>query len=568
MLPLLEQVDKDQVRASYSRYLVPSLLHDQPCNESPVGVMSHCYFLFGTKAETDSWEKIGNVSASKVKSKGFCPSGLFSRLTGKIVSECQSTYNFFASTYGASQTSACFGQHVFVVRELLGLNMIQLLVMVQNPRKLVHEVSRLLQNVIDEMVPSLGFIVGIFDDGSSGPNFQRALVETAHFVALNRATKCIRNGEIVHLNSVANRRLSAVEARSFLQRWMPPAGLRDFYDVFLSYRWTGSFDEKLTLDLFNNLSEDVFGSSGREINVFLDKRRLQDGRNFQDDFAHALLKTSVPVVIVSTASLQRMVELHAGSAIDNLLLEWTLIVELLESKTMTHCLPVFIGMYNVSAPSCSSIISDFPTFSKDVVRAPDGSVIYSGFNSLPDVSVASIIHRVRLILKQHQLPESSCLDNHTVRSVVKHLSLHMAVFASKLFEEPRFRDVPASHAKEEVTRTVVEHCRQKIITMLEFIEAAKARQCQAAAAAAPPAVESSSVSLDLDALAKRLRGIGLSDDTAVLTDMSVKLRRDGISALEDLRGLTKDELQKEKGVSALNLGRVQLNKLFDAVSKL
>jgi hypothetical protein len=97
--------------------------------------------------------------------------------------------------------------------------------------------------------------------------------------------------------------------------------------------------------------------------------------------------------------------------------------------------------------------------------------------------------------------------------------------------------------------------------MLESIEAAKARQCQTAAAD-----ESSSTPLDLDALAKRLRDIGLSDDTAVLTGMSVKMRRDGIMALEDLRGLTKDDLQKE--LSALNLGKVQLNKLFDAVSKL
>ena len=344
-------------------------------------------------------------------------------------------------------------------------------------------------------------------------------------------------------------------------------------DVVLSYRWTGSFNEDLTLTLFNNLSDDVFGSSSREINVFLDKRRLQDGRNFQDDFADALVKASMPVVVLSTASLQRMVYLKADSVIDNLLLEWTLIVELLDSRTITHCLPVVIGTYNPSVPNCSGIIADF--FS-DVVKAPNGSVFYSGISSLPDVSVASIVHRVRLLLRQHHLPESSRLDSHTVRSVVQHLSHHQAVFTSKLFEEPRFRDVPASHAKEEVTRTVVEDCRRKIISMLESIEAAKARQCQAAAAAAaaaaappaaaPGAAGGPSASLDLDALAKRLRGIGLSDDAAVLADMSAKLRRGGIMALEDLRGLTKDDLRTE--VSSLNLGRVQLNKLFDAVSKL
>ena len=53
-----------------------------------------------------------------------------------------------------------------------------------------------------------------------------------------------------------------------------------------------------------------------------------------------------------------------------------------------------------------------------------------------------------------------------MRSVVKHLSLHQAVFASKLFQDAKFQDVPASHAKEEVTRTVVGHCSGKVRALL------------------------------------------------------------------------------------------------------
>ena len=472
MVPLLEKA-----QGLFNQYLVPSLL-PAVAAEAKAGVKSHCYFLFGTKEQTASWERNGNVASSVVALQGFCPAGLFSRLTGKIVSECQSTYNYFASQYGSSATSACFGRHMFVVQELAGMNVIQLLVTVENPRKLVSEMSRLVQLVISEMIPSLSFIVAVFDDGSSRQNFQRASVETAHFVSLSQAVKCISSGGIVHLNSATNTFLSAADARVLLQRWIPPTGLRDCYDVFLSYRWTGSFDEDLTLGLFNNLSEDVFGSSGREINVFLDKRRLQDGRNFQDDFADALLKTSMPVVILSTAALQRMVKLTADSAIDNLLLEWTLIVELLDSKTIEHCLPIIIGTYNPSAPSCAAVIADF---FKDEVKAADGSVFYSGIDSLPNVSVTSIVSKVRLMLQQHQLPESPGLSSHTVRSVVKHLSLHQAVFASKLFQDAKFQDVPASHAKEEVTRTVVEHCSGKVRALLEDIEALKLQALQAAA---------------------------------------------------------------------------------------
>ena len=48
--------------------------------------------------------------------------------------------------------------------------------------------------------------------------------------------------------------------------------------------------------------------------------------------------------------------------------------------------------------------------------------------------------------------------------------------------------------------------------------------------------------------------------------MSAKLRRGGIFAIEDLQGLTLDDLQET--VAALNLNRVQLRRLFEAVSKL
>ncbi len=117
MVPLLEKG-----QGPFNAYLVPSLLPDHASNRPPAGVMAHCYFCFGNKDQTASWEKSGNVAASVVSSHGFCPSGLFSRPTGKIASECQSTYSYFGSCYGGSQTTACFGRHMFVVQELAGMN--------------------------------------------------------------------------------------------------------------------------------------------------------------------------------------------------------------------------------------------------------------------------------------------------------------------------------------------------------------------------------------------------------------------------------------------------------------
>ena len=72
--------------------------------------------------------------------------------------------------------------------------------------------------------------------------------------------------------------------------------------------------------------------------------------------------------------------------------------------------------------------------------------------------------------------------------------------------------------------------------------------------------------IELDEFAQRLRIIGLSSDAAVLADMSSKLQTGGVMALDDLKGLSEDDMKEV--VAALNLKRVQFNKLFKAVSEL
>jgi hypothetical protein len=78
--------------------------------------------------------------------------------------------------------------------------------------------------------------------------------------------------------------------------------------------------------------------------------------------------------------------------------------------------------------------------------------------------------------------------------------------------------------------------------------------------------DGSSISPDAELLSRRLRAIQISDDTGVLVDMSVNLRKIGIFALEDLQGFTLDELKEE--VAVLRLNRVQMKKLFDALSNM
>jgi len=80
---------------------------------------------------------------------------------------------------------------------------------------------------------------------------------------------------------------------------------------------------------------------------------------------------------------------------------------------------------------------------------------------------------------------------------------------------------------------------------------------------AQPSADGASEHPEADHLALKLREIKISDDATVLADMSAKLRRDGIFGMEDLQGLSLDEVKE--AVAALNLNAVQLRRLFAAV---
>jgi serine/threonine protein kinase/GTPase SAR1 family protein len=440
-------------------YLVPSLF---PEARLPVAssACSQFIFAFGTEKRIKMWERSGHFSAQDVTAHGFCPNGLFSRLTGKIISECQRIYNFPDSKYSRHEISTTFGRLKFVARELKEHHMIQVLVLVETPITLLENLTRLLQESISELIPNLAFCTAVPVTGSLGDS---TCLADAHFAVLsgtNGVLECSKHNR--DFNAGDGSLLTGAQLRKRFGIWLPPSGLKARYHVFLSYRWTGKIEDDLTLGLFNNLSADVLGS-GRGIDVFLDKRRLEDGRNFQDDFADALLNSQFPVVVMSTEALKRMVTLEAKSDIDNLLLEWTLILELLHLKKINMCLPIFIGTYNQSASTCADTISDF---FNDKMKLSDGKE-YKLFEALPGIPVTSIIEKVRSILKQHSLSESPQLSGRTVRDVVQQLSRQQGVMTWTLFSDPILSACPATSVKDEVIRTVIRHCASKTRGILD-----------------------------------------------------------------------------------------------------
>jgi hypothetical protein len=189
--------------------------------------------------------------------------------------------------------------------------------------------------------------------------------------------------------------------------------------------------------------------------------------------------------------------------------------------------------------------------------------------------VTSITEKVRSILGQHGLSESPHLSCRSVREVVTRLSLQQGVKTWDLVKDPKLSASPASSVKDEVTRAVIGHCAPKIRSILDSIDEER-RKYQYKSDSAPSPVPPASTSVGggvaagggdgavLDDLAQRLRSIGLSNDPALLADMSAKLQKDGVNVLEDLQGLSEEDTRAS--VAALNLKPVQFRKLFKALS--
>jgi GTPase SAR1 family protein len=584
MVPLLQDNRGSQDACAF---LVPSLLPKQhPVCVSSASVRSHFYFALGSKHKVSKWQDLNSFSVRQVAAQGFCPNGLFSRFTGKIISECQRTYSIFGSKCSRYETTTFFGKHQFTIRDLKELNMIQVLVLVPNPRKLLLELSRLLQATIDEMIPNLAFCAAVSCDGGTNPNFERSCIADAHLAVLSGDKGLIERSSKGLEFDAGEGPLSAVEVQQRFQLWLPPSGLRvNGYHVFLSYRWTGvdkqnpGFDEDLTSGIFQKLSMDaLLGSAREEVNVFLDKQRLQPARDFQQDFADALLASSLPVILMSSAALLKMVPLKADSPIDNLLLEWTLIADLQATGSIRHCLIILFGTHNKLAGSCADVLGDIWKQKMTAVLAAvandqsydkarsalssaadlDSKII---FDVLPDVAVKSVNDKARCILQAHGLPASPDIDTRSVRAVINSLKPYLGIEA---WEEAK--KVTSSHASEEALRAVIQHCSDKVCSILEKDKPVSAKMALAAPSPIAPQAHAAAGGGDLDDLALKLRNVGLSDDSAALADMSAKLRKDGVGALEELKGLSRDEM---KGVvNPLSLNLVQFNKLFKHVSEL
>ena len=402
------------------RFLVPALLPTPDdatrtrilANDSPFRLVGH--FIFGSFKNIEALRKNGYVAVDEAMRKFFLPKGLFTAVLGKVVEECQRVYDMSVSDMELTVSSikSSFNRHVFELSELPNQNMIQLVIMVESPLLIVERMLALIQLAVSKMMPNLHFALcvdqggGVCQDGHvTGPKDHLVIIEGVGGLE-NRLTSSPPRDIPV----APGKRLSQVEARKVFGQWLPPLGLLSFYHVFLSYRW-GDFDTDFVKTMFASLYTTII-SGGRQVQVFLDRNRLEDGRDFSTDFATALINSLGAVPIVSYASLMRMLKLEADSNIDNVLLEWRLILELLDSGHLHFCMPIMIGTVKQDADDGNFISNLFV----------DGVI-----DKLPQVVCTKVSDRVKELLLTNGKTPSQSLYTDTVRDVVSKITRLLGV---------------------------------------------------------------------------------------------------------------------------------------------
>ena len=295
--------------------------------------------------------------------------------------------------------------------------------------------------------------------------------------------------------------------------WLPPTGLAEvrpnnfcltdpgvappslkidcLYDVFFSYR-QGNFDSALTKACFcqlSSLSKTPVACrliKGQTLSIFLDEFRLEKGLHFQDQFATALLKSEVVVPVISANALKRFLVLGENSEIDNVLLEWTLTVELIEQGLKKYCLPIFFGKVMDHPDENGRLVTDI--FKETCTKNCDveGKTLYL-LDCIPEVVCEKVVGKVKSLFKKWKkectvFPDPSDeLEHRTVKDTVWYLIRHLTALKAwehhadhdkviKEIEECETSQLKRiNHIKEQYLRNLYSFCSKEIFQKVEEV---------------------------------------------------------------------------------------------------
>jgi hypothetical protein len=194
---------------------------------------------------------------------------------------------------------------------------------------------------------------------------------------------------------------------------------------------------------------------GQQVHVFLDRNRLEDGRIFSSDFAKALINSLVVVPIVSYSALIHMFYLKSDSNIDNVLLEWMLIVELLARGHLKFCYPIMVGEVKEDAKDGKFISNLFS----------DG-----GIDKLPEVVCTKVADRVNELLVENGMAPSESVHAYTVRHTVKKITGALGLSAWEMNALPMQQQQSKLHAQMDWKKRIYTRAADKVLECVEKAE--------------------------------------------------------------------------------------------------
>eukprot|EP00041_Stephanoeca_diplocostata_P031727 m.995096 g.995096 ORF g.995096 m.995096 type:complete len:1471 (-) comp24015_c0_seq6:198-4610(-) len=390
-------------------FLVPSLLKPKPLSQRP-GDALECLFAFGTDEKQFSGRNASSTVEVSALKDGFLPNGIFSRLLGKVVLRNNQTLGM-PPQLSKSQARTSFGSQKFTLQEVGELNAVRLHLEMDNPVGVITIFQDLIQETLDECIPNLKFtlLLPLPSDGET----QQGGALIARDVLINA---CNEQSPVW----IGEQSLEPSYLREHLAEWLPPSGELDAYDIFFSYRHGDPNsirnDSKFLSTLVDSISFFTVGKEQRRVEVFYDAIRLQPGQSWLLGFTEALVRSRGAVPIVSVDALQRMLGMTENSPRDNVLLEWSLMIELQIAGKLQFIFPIIIGK------RLNSATGDFlSNFYKEGI-----------LDRLPKVVPSAVVQATKDVLEKHGITPSQELESRTVWRIVcklcEFVGLHLIEF--------------------------------------------------------------------------------------------------------------------------------------------
>jgi GTPase SAR1 family protein len=404
-----------------SAFIVPALLTPAPLarsegvhdwTDSPV---SSVYFVF--TLSDDKLQSNCAISERDLKGDGFLPGGMFERIVGKALSWSQDTakggrLNLRSVLLHKDVAVLAFGRQRFRLVHCADIHCVRADIEGTHPLSVMHKLQVLVDKIIAECLPFLRWFPALAYAAPASaavtpaedPLHKRLAagevlvpLQLARDAAVGETVLTWRGGRVM---------LTEEQVRAQYAPWLQLYGLKATYDVFISYRW-GSYDSVFTEQLFDMFTNYTVGTTSRAVEVFLDVKCLQKGQLFKSDFAAALTHCHVALPILSVDALQRLLR-HKPHEVDNVLLEWVMILECFTAKRLKRVYPMVFGERTKSGLAGSRLtVADY--FADNRVK------------SLPTTVPAATLAKAAELLRANGVEPSDRLTRYTVRSIVHQL---------------------------------------------------------------------------------------------------------------------------------------------------